>query len=77
MVYDLTVRRARDPLIAITVFLAIGIATTAVRLKSRSMRDITLGIDDYLILGALFSLLISVGIQFACKFSCVSVRINY
>ncbi|KAH7418087.1 hypothetical protein BKA64DRAFT_187790 [Cadophora sp. MPI-SDFR-AT-0126] len=66
MVYDLTIGKARDPLIAITVFIAIGIATTAVRLKSRSMRDVTLGIDDYLLLGALFSLLISVGIQFAC-----------
>jgi hypothetical protein len=53
--YDLSVSRARDPLIAITVFAAIGVLTTALRLKSRQMRQISLEIDDFLMLGALVS----------------------
>lgn len=56
MAYDLSVSKARDPLIAITVFAAIGIATTALRLKSRQMRQIALGIDDWFMLAALVCL---------------------
>lgn len=53
MVYDLSVSRARDPLIAITVFAAFGVLTTALRLKTRQMRKVALGVDDFLMLAAL------------------------
>jgi hypothetical protein len=53
MVYSLSVSKARDPLIAIIVSAAIGILTTALRLKARRMRQIALGIDDWLMLAAL------------------------
>jgi hypothetical protein len=51
--YDLSVARALDLLIVITVFAAIGIATTILRLESRKMRKIDLGLDDYFMLVAL------------------------
>jgi hypothetical protein len=53
MAYDLSVAKARNPLIVITVFAAIGVATTILRLQSRKMRNINLGIDDYFMLAAL------------------------
>jgi hypothetical protein len=56
MVYDLSISKARDPLVAITVFAAIGVLTTALRLKSRQIRHIALGVDDFLMLGALVRL---------------------
>jgi hypothetical protein len=60
MAYDLSVAKARNPLIVITIFAAIGVATTILRLKSRKMRNINLGIDDYFMLAAL------VGFHFDC-----------
>jgi len=55
MTYDLSVGRARDPLVAITIFASICIITTALRLKSRQMRKLALGLDDFLMLAALVS----------------------
>ncbi|KAJ5053864.1 uncharacterized protein L3040_000154 [Drepanopeziza brunnea f. sp. 'multigermtubi'] len=66
MAYDLSVAKARDPLITIAVFIVIAIVTCLVRLQSRKMRSVSLGLDDYLMLGALFCLFISIGIQIAC-----------
>ncbi|KUJ23478.1 uncharacterized protein LY89DRAFT_728223 [Mollisia scopiformis] len=66
MAYDLSVATARNPLIAITVFVAIAIATTALRFEARRMRKVPLAADDYLLLAALFCLFISVGDQYAC-----------
>ncbi|KAL3420924.1 integral membrane protein [Phlyctema vagabunda] len=66
MGYDLTVPRARDPLIAITVFAAVAVVTTGLRLRARKMRDMRFLLDDYFMLAALFTLFISIGIQFAC-----------
>ncbi|KAI9056109.1 hypothetical protein LZ554_001037 [Drepanopeziza brunnea f. sp. 'monogermtubi'] len=66
MAYDLSVEKARDPLITIAVFIVIAVVTCLVRLQSRKMRNVSLGLDDYLMLGALFCLFISIGIQIAC-----------
>lgn len=66
MAYDLSAGTARDPLIAITVFIVIAFITTGQRLESRRMRKVPIAIDDFLLLAALFFLCISVGLQFAC-----------
>lgn len=53
MAYDLSDRHARDPLIAITLFIIIAIATTAIRLLSRRVKSVSFQQDDYLIVAGL------------------------
>jgi len=64
--YDLSNSRARNPLVATIVFIFIGTLTTCLRLRARQMRNLKLGTDDYLILGALFFEYVEIGLQFAC-----------
>jgi hypothetical protein len=53
MAYDLSVAKARNPLILIAVFGFISILATGLRLKSRRMRLLSLARDDYLMVAAL------------------------
>jgi hypothetical protein len=53
MAYELNIARARDPLIAITVFALLAIFTTVLRLKAMQTRQIALRLDDFLMLAAL------------------------
>jgi hypothetical protein len=53
--YDLSVPTARDPLIAITIFVIIAIVTTIVRIQARKLKHISLGLEDFLLLAALVS----------------------
>lgn len=53
MLYDLSVPFARDPLVAIAVFVSLAIITTLTRLKARTMKGVPLGIDDYLMMAGL------------------------
>lgn len=53
MEYDLSVARARDPLIAITVFAFIALLSTGMRLGSRRIRQLSFAKDDYLMVAAL------------------------
>jgi hypothetical protein len=53
MGYDLSVSRARDPLIVITVFLAIAVVTVVLRLQARRLRRSAFGFDDGFTLAAM------------------------
>jgi hypothetical protein len=55
MVYSLSIGRARDPLIAITIFATIAVVTTGLRIRARKMRNLSLATDDYLMACALVS----------------------
>jgi len=64
--YDLTDGKARRPLVAIIIFISIAFVTTIMRLLSRRVRKMPLGIDDYLMLAGLFFECVNIGLQFAC-----------
>jgi len=53
MGHDLSVSRARDPLIVITVFLAVAIVTVVLRLQARRLRRSAFGFDDGFMLAAM------------------------
>ncbi|TVY55465.1 hypothetical protein LCER1_G005589 [Lachnellula cervina] len=53
MGYDLSVSRARDPLIVITVFLAIALVMVVLRLRARRLRGSAFGFDDGFMLAAM------------------------
>lgn len=56
MGYDLSVSRARDPLIVITIFVVVALVTVVLRLQARRLRKTPFGLDDGFMLAATVSI---------------------